>query len=59
MVWTLQCIAADVEVKEVTHIPGEDSQQCDCLSRWWDVGKEPTMSVLEEAEDMGMKGWRC
>ena len=56
MVWTLLCIAADVDVKEVTHIPGEDNEQCDRLSRRWDVGKTPTMSVLEEAEDMGLKG---
>jgi hypothetical protein len=32
-------IAADVDVKEVTHIAGEDNQQCDRLSRRWDVGK--------------------
>jgi hypothetical protein len=56
MVWTLLCIAADVEVKEVTHIPGEDNEQCDRLSRRWDVGKTPVVSVSEEAEDMGMKG---
>ena len=56
MVWTLLCIAADVDVKEVTHIAGEDNEQCDRLSRRWDVGKTPTMSVLEEAEDMGLKG---
>lgn len=56
MVWTLLCIAADVEVKEVTHIPGEENEQCDRLSRRWDVGKTPTMSVLEEAEEMGMRG---
>jgi hypothetical protein len=56
MVWTLLCIAADVEVKEVIHLPGEDNEQCDRLSRRWDVGKAPTTSVLEEAEDMGIKG---
>ena len=32
-------IAVDVDVKEVTHIAGEDNQQCDRLSRRWDVGK--------------------
>jgi hypothetical protein len=52
MIWTLLCIAADVDVKEVTHIPGEDNKQCDRLSRRWDVGKIPTMTVSEEAEDM-------
>lgn len=32
-------IAVDVDVKEVTHIAGEDNQQCDRLSRRWNVGK--------------------
>jgi hypothetical protein len=56
MIWTLLCIAADVDVKEVTHIAGEDNKQCDRLSRRWDIGKVPTMTVSEEAEDMGLRG---
>jgi hypothetical protein len=56
MIWMLLCIAADVDVKEVTHIAGEDNKQCDRLSRRWDIGKVPTMSVSEEAEDMGLRG---
>ena len=56
MVWTLLCIAAGVEVKEVTHISGEDNEKCDRLSRRWDVGKKPVMSVLEEAKEMGIEG---
>jgi hypothetical protein len=48
------CIAADVDVKEVTHIPGEDNKQCDRLSRRWDIGKTPNLTVSEEAEDMGL-----
>ena len=48
------CIAAGVEVKEVTHIAREDSGKCDRLSRRWDLGKTPTMSVTEEAEEMGL-----
>jgi hypothetical protein len=40
----------------VTHIPGEQNEQCDRLSRRWDVGKTPTVSVSAEAEEMGMKG---
>lgn len=56
MVWTLLCIAANVEVKEVTHIPGEENEQCDRLSRRWDEGRTPTMSVAEEAEEMGLIG---
>jgi hypothetical protein len=55
MIWTLLCIAADVDVKEVTHIAGEDNKQCDRLSRRWDVGKTPSITVLEEAEDMGLR----
>jgi hypothetical protein len=38
----------------VTHIPGEDNKQCDRLSRRWDVGKTPNLTVSEEAEDMGL-----
>jgi hypothetical protein len=55
MIWTMLCIAADVDVKEVTNIAGEDTKQCDRLSRRWDVGKTPSMTVLEEAEDMGLR----
>jgi hypothetical protein len=33
MVWTLLCIAADINVKEVTHISGEENDKCDRLSR--------------------------
>jgi hypothetical protein len=58
MVWTLLCIAADVEVKEVTHVPGEQNERCDRLSRRWDVGKTHTASVSAEAEEMGMKAVR-
>ena len=39
---------------EVTHIAGEDNQKCDRLSHRWDVGKIPSMSVSEEAEEMGL-----
>jgi hypothetical protein len=53
MVLTLLCIAADVNVKEITHIAGEDNERCDRLSR---RGSNPTMSVSEEAEDMGING---
>ena len=54
MVWTLLCIAAGVEVKEVTHIAGEDNDKCDRLSRRWDLGRRPTMTVAEEASEMGL-----
>jgi hypothetical protein len=54
MIWTLLCIAAGVEVKEVTHIAGEDNDKCDRLSRRWDLGRRPTMTVTEEANEMGL-----
>ena len=53
MIWTLLCIATDIDVKEVTHIAGEDNGRCDRLSR---RGTDTTISVAEEAEDMGMGG---
>jgi hypothetical protein len=59
MVWTLLCVAADVDVKEVTHIAGKGNEQCNLLSRRWDAGKTPTTSVSEEAENMGLKGARA
>jgi hypothetical protein len=55
MVWTLLCIAADINVKEVTHISGEDNDKCDRLSR---RGAESNMSISEEAAEMGMPGVR-
>jgi hypothetical protein len=33
MVWTLLCIAADVNVNEVAHIVGKENANCDRLSR--------------------------
>jgi hypothetical protein len=55
MVWTLLCIAADINVREVTHIPGEENERCDRLSR---RGLNPLISVVEEAADMGITGAR-
>ena len=53
MVFTLLCIAAGVDVREVTHIAGTANKNCDRLSR---RGREPSMSILEEAEAMGVRG---
>ena len=53
MVFSLLCIAAGVDVKEVTHIPGTENKNCDRLSR---RGRTPTMSITEEAEAMGVRG---
>ena len=53
MVFSLLCIAAGVDVKEVTHIAGTENKKCDRLSR---RGRTPTMSILDEAEAMGVRG---
>ena len=53
MVWTLLCVATNVDVREVTHIPGEENEKCDRLSR---RGPTPATTVLEEAREMGIKG---
>ena len=53
MVFSLLCIAAGVDIKEVTHIPGTENKNCDRLSR---RGRAPTMSIIEEAEAMGVRG---
>jgi hypothetical protein len=55
MVWTLLCIAADINVREVTHIPGEENERCDRISR---RGLNPLISVVEEAAEMGITGAR-
>ena len=28
MVWTLLCVAANIDVREVTHIPGDENEKC-------------------------------
>ena len=53
MVFSLLCIAAGIDVKEVTHIPGTENERCDRLSR---RGRTPTMSIIDEAEAMGVQG---
>ena len=51
MLWSLLCVATDVNVSEVTHIAGEDNEKCDRLSR---RGNAPKASVEQEARDMGL-----
>jgi hypothetical protein len=53
MVWTLLCIAADVNVKEVTHIAGTANLNCDRLSR---RKFDAVLSVADEASEMGVTG---
>lgn len=55
MVWTLLCVAADINVQTITHIAGEDNKNCDRLSR---RRTHSTMSVIEEAASTGIKGVR-
>ena len=51
MIWTLLCIATDINVNEVTHIPGEENEKCDRLSR---RGSSAKLTVAEEAVEMGI-----
>jgi hypothetical protein len=51
MIWTLLCVAADVHIRETTHIPGEVNGRCDQLSR-----RDPTQSVDAHATAMGLPG---
>ena len=53
MIWTLLCIATDVNVTEITHIAGIDNGNCDRLSR---RGADETVSVTDEAREMGLIG---
>jgi hypothetical protein len=55
MIWILLCVAADIDIREVTHIPGEDNDKCDQLSR---RGLSPHNSVHEHAEALGIGGAR-
>jgi hypothetical protein len=53
MIWTLLCIAADVNVKEVTHIAGTANLNCDRLFR---RKFDAVLSVADEASEMGVTG---
>ena len=54
MVWTLLCVAADVDVNEITHISGDDNHRCDRLSRL----KESGRSAEQEAVRISLTGVR-
>lgn len=53
MVWTLLCVATNIDVREITHIPGNDNDKCDRLSR---RGDTPALTVREEVREMGIEG---
>lgn len=38
-------------MREITHIPGEENDRCDRLSR---RGSSPAMSITEEVAEMGI-----
>ena len=54
MVWTLLCVAAGVDVNEMTHITGNDNFRCDALSRLGETGR----SVKHQVAEMGITGAR-
>jgi hypothetical protein len=53
MVSTLLCVAADIDVTRIIHIPGENNKNCDRLSR---RGAVSTVTVEEEVRSMGIEG---
>lgn len=55
MMWSLLCVATDVNVSEVTHIAGTENEKCDRLSR---RGTAANVSVAREAYDMGLSSAR-
>ena len=52
IMWTLLCVATGIDVKEICHIAVKDNTRRDRLSR---RGQHPTMSVSEEAAEMGIE----
>lgn len=52
MVWTLLCVAAEVDITEITHISGKDNFRCDSLSRRGESGQ----TVGDQATAMGIVG---
>lgn len=53
MIWALLCVAADIHVQEVVHLPGAENKICDSLSRR--CGVHP-LSVKDHARAMGLSG---
>ena len=47
MVWTLLCVAAEVDVNEMAHISGKDNFRCDALSRLGETGRSVEHQVAE------------
>ena len=53
IVWTLLCVAADINVQQIGHRAGVDIKKCDQLSR---RGDHSDMTIEDEARIMGMRG---
>jgi hypothetical protein len=53
MVWALLCVASDIHIQEVIHLPGVENEICDSLSRR--CGIHP-LSVKDHAGSMGLSG---
>ena len=51
MVWTLLCVAADVHVTDITHIPGTDNDDCDQLPH---CGPTPSTTIVQHAANLGL-----
>ena len=51
IIWTMLCVAANINVEKVTHITGKENWLCDALSR---RGSNHPMSVRNHAADLGL-----
>ena len=55
MAWTLLCVAAEIHVTEIIHLPGALNQKCDRLSRMLCYEES---SINKELSEMGLSGAR-
>jgi hypothetical protein len=54
MVWTLLCVATEIDIREVIHIPRDDNVRCDRLLRRGTKGVD--VSIEQEVTEMGFGG---
>lgn len=55
MAWTLLCVAAEIHITEIEHLPGALNEKCDRLSR---MPCYEETSISEELSEMGLRGLR-
>ena len=55
MIWTLLCVAADVNIRETTNIAGKDNVICNQLSR---RGLNPKLTIKQHSAKLGVGGGR-